>query len=228
MGISKKSSVKAQAFCSKLTGTEVAKSTTWQECTDIIYEHFKYVYDVYTHCKSMGDNTVIKIYKEPGEKEDLLEQFSIPNSEVFYEKDGDWDWPYIYRLLTEYFMKNWKYLTKGTKKKKKAAEKISVKDLMTLVAELKNKIKTSTGKEKKALIKEYNIKSVQLEKMMEQNLESQKQEPDKATPEELKKLRQRKSNLTSQIKRAEAAGKDTTTLKHKLEETVKQYNALSK
>lgn len=220
----KKASVKAQAFCSKLQGKEVAKSTSWADCTDIIFEHFPYCYDMHTNCKSNGDNTIIKLYKgdnDDASKEDLIETFSLPNSEVFIEKEGDWDWPTVYKLLVEYFMKNWKTLTKGTKKKKtKKAEPIDTDALMARVMELKTVIKSATGAEKKKLIKEYNEKSVLLDGILEQKAAESKaaQEARKASADELLKLKRRKQTLAQRIKEWTAKEKDTTELKKELVE----------
>ncbi len=223
----KKASVKAQAFCSKLQGSEVAKSTSWGQCTDIIFENFPFCYDMHTNCKSMGDNTIIKLYKgdeNTATKEDLIETFSLPNSEVFYEKEGDWDWPTVYKLLVEYFMKNWKALTKGTKKKKaKKAEPVDTDALMKHVTELKAAIKGATGAEKKKLIEEYNEKSVLLDGILEKKAAEAKeaQEARKASADELTRLKRRKSALMQKIKEWEAKGKDTTEPRKELGEVVK-------
>lgn len=163
MKTQKKASTKAQAFCSKLEGLEVPKSTSWEACTDIIARHFDYTYEIYTHCKSQGDNTIITVYSGQGDEQ--LEKISLPNSEVFFEKEGDWDWPCVYRNVTEYFMKNWKSLQKGTKKKKTKKAQEDPKELEARVTELRKLIRTATGKEKKALVKEYNTKSLQLEEL---------------------------------------------------------------
>lgn len=223
MKTQKKASVKAQAFCSKLQGKEVAKSTSWADCTDIIFEYFPYCYDMHTSCKSNGDSTIIKLYKgdsNSASKEDLIETFSLPNSEVFIEKDGDWDWPTVYKLLVEYFMKNWKALTKGTKKKKKKTEPVNADALMTRVTELRAAIKSATGTEKKKLIKEYNEKSVLLEGILEKKAAETKvaQEARKASVDELLKLKRRKQALTQRIKEWTAKEKDTTELKKELTE----------
>ena len=132
----KKASVKAQAFCSKLQGKEVAKSTSWADCTDIIFEHFPYCYDMHTNCKSNGDNTIIKLYKgdnDSASKEDLIETFSLPNSEVFFEKEGDWDWDLIYKDVLEAIIKDKLY--KRPKIGKRAAAKLA-KEKESLTSEL--------------------------------------------------------------------------------------------
>lgn len=223
MKTQKKASTKAQSFCSKLQGKEVAKSTTWADCTDIIFEHFAYCYDLHTNCKANGDNTIIKLYKgdeNTATKDDLIETFSLPNSEVFIEKEGDWDWPTVYKLLVEYFIKNWKALTKGTKKKKKKAEPVDVDALMARVTELKEAIKTASGTEKKKLIKEYNEKSVLLDGIIERKATEAKaaQEARKATEDELLKLRRRKQALSQKIKEWTTKGKDTTEPRRELTE----------
>lgn len=218
----KKASVKAQAFASKLTGSEVAKSTSWADITDIINEHFPYVYDMHTNCKSQGDNTIIKLYKgdESATKDDIIETFSLPNSEVFYEKEGDWDWPTVYKLLVEYFMKNWKQLTSGKKTKAKKQAPVDVNVLMKRVTELKGLIKESKGSEKKKLVKEFNEKSVQLDAILEANAAKAKAETEarKATADELEILRKRKMCLRQKIKNWEAKGKDPVDFRKELAE----------
>ena len=175
---------------------------------------------MHTNCESHGDNTIIKLYKgdENATKEDIIETFSLPNSEVFIEKEGDWDWPTVHKLLVEYFMKNWKKLTSGKKKKVKKQEPINVNELMKCVTELRGLIKDSKGPEKKKLVKEYNEKSVILDKILEDNAAKAKVEKEerKASEVDLKKLRNRKMNLNQKIKKWDAEGKDTTELKNQL------------
>lgn len=222
----KKASVKAQAFASKLTGEEVAKSTSWADITDIINDHFPYVYDMHTKCKSQGDNTIIKLYKgdENAGKEDIIETFSLPNSEVFIEKDGDWDWPTVHKLIVEYFMKNWKKLTAGKKKKSKKQEPVNTQDLMKRVTELRGLIKEAKGSEKKKLVKEFNEKSVLLDNVLEAGAAKAKEETEsrKASIDDLKKLRNRKMNLAQKIKKWDAEGKDTTELAKELAQITRQ------
>ena len=223
----KKASVKAQAFASKLTGSEVAKSTTWATITDIINEHFPYVYDLHTNCKANGDNTVIKLYKgdETATKDDIIEIFSLPNSEVFIEKEGDWEWPTIHKLLVEYFMKNWKKLTSGKKtKSKKKQEPINTNELMKRVAELQTLIKDSKGKEKKVLVAEFNEKSKLLDSILEAGAAKAKaeQEARKASAEDLDKLRKRKQALSQRIKEWTSKGKDTNELAKELAQVTKE------
>lgn len=210
-----KASVKAQAFASKIAGKEVAKSTSWATITDMINIYFPYVYDIRSNCKSQGDNTVIKIYKgdENATKDDLIETISIPNSEVFIEKEADWDWPGVYKLIVEYFMKNWKKLASGKKAKKSKKEvAINVDELMKRVTELRGLIGEAKGKDKKNLIKEYNEKSILLDNVLEKKAAEKTAEIEarKATEDELNKLRKRKAALSQKIKEWTAKGKDTT------------------
>lgn len=216
----KKASVKAQAFASKLTGEEVAKSTTWATITDIINDHFPYVYDMCTNCRSRGDNTIIKLYKgdENATKDDIIETFSLPNSEVFIEKEGDWEWPTIHKLLVEYFMKNWRKLTSGKKTKAKKQAPVNTDELMKRVVELRGLITKAKGVEKKKLIKEFNEKSVLLENILEAGAAKAKVEKEarKASADELDQLRKRKQTLSRRIKEWVAKGKDTSELQKEL------------
>lgn len=231
MKTQKKASSKAQAFCAKISGTDVPKSTTWETCTDIIAQQFEYTYEIYTHCKKFGDNTIISIYKGTDEHPtELLEKISLPNSEVFFENEGDWDWPCIYKNVTEYFMKNWRALSKGTKKKKTKKVQVDPKELEARVAELRKLIRSATGKEKKALIQEYNVKSVQLEEIRtaaeEQQVaqDAQKQTKDLALAE----LKKKKTRLYHKIKSWQSKGKDTAEMERELAEINKQLSKLKK
>ena len=221
----KKASVKAQAFASKLAGEEVAKSTTWATITDIINDHFPYVYDIHTNCKAQGDNTIIKLYKgdENATKDDIIDTFSLPNSEVFIAREGDWDWPTVHKLLVEYFMKNWKKLTSGKKIKHKKQEPVNTNELMKRVAELRDLISKSKGAEKKKLIKEFNEKSVLLDKLLEEGAAKAKAETEarKASENELLKLRRRKQALSQRIKEWTSKGKDTSELAKELAQVTK-------
>lgn len=226
MATIKKASVKAIEYCQQLTTRTLGKSTTWEQCFDIIMDGFECEVD--THCLKSGDNTMIKLYK----KDDAtpINVWSIPNSEVFDEKIGDWDWAYIYKLLVEYLVKNLKKLNKGKalkSKKQKEPVKVDVTTLMTRVTELKGAIKNATGSEKKALIKEYNEKSQILQAELEKNAAAAaaKQEAAKASEEELRLLRNKKSALMQRIKEWNAKGKDTTELSAQLSEVTKQLTA---
>ena len=233
MKTAQKASVKAQAFASKIAGKEVAKSTTWATISDMINIYFPYVYDIRSNCKSQGDNTVIKIFKgdETATKDDLIETISIPNAEIFIEKEADWDWPGVYKLIVEYFMKNWKKLTSGKKAKKSKKEvAVNVEELMNRVAELKGLIAGAKGKEKKNLIKEYNEKSVLLDSILEKNAAKASEEAAsrKASEDELEMLRKRKSQLYHKVRNLEKAGKDATDFKKELAEvTMKLQKAKS-
>lgn len=216
----RKASVKAQTFASKISGKEVAKSTTWATISDMINEVFPYVYDIRSNAVSQGDNTVIKIYKgdESATKEDLIETISIPNSEIFIEKEADWDWPGVYKYIVEYFIKNWKKLTSGKKAKAKKQAPVDTKALMKRVTELKGLIAGAKGKEKKALIKEYNEKSVILDAALEKKEAEMNAEKEarKASANELEALRKKKTQLYHKIRNWELKGKDATDLKKEL------------
>ena len=225
----KKASVKAQAFASKLVGSEVAKSTSWADITDIINNHFPYVYDMHTNCKSQGDNTIIKLYKgdENATKDDIIETFSLPNSEVFYEKEGDWDWPTVHKLLVEYFMKNWKKLNSGKKTKAKKQAPVDPNALMKRVTELRELIRSAKGSEKKKLVKEYNEKSVLLDGIIEKTAEKKKVEAEsrKASADELERLRKLKMSLQHKIRNWSLKGKDTTEIQKELAKVSKELAA---
>lgn len=117
MKVGKKASVKAIKHCSDICKKELGALTSWEQCFNIIMEGF--IYDIHTDCQSRTDTTTIKLFKEPGEKEDLIETFIIPNSDCYDWKSAEWNWNLIYKTLTEFLMKNRKKILKPKKSKKK-------------------------------------------------------------------------------------------------------------
>ena len=65
--VGKKASVKAIEYCSKITGKNLKASSSWAELSEIFLEG--YVYDL----KTGLETTKITLFKEPGEKENLVE-----------------------------------------------------------------------------------------------------------------------------------------------------------
>lgn len=223
MATIKKASVKAIEFCQQLTTRPLGKSTTWEQCYEIVADEACLTMDVYTHCTKTGDNTVVTLYKVVQDTEDEeLNVWSIPNSEVFDGSVGDWDWFYIYKAVVEWYIKNAKKLNKGTKKKPSKKKVVDVSTLMKEVSELKTAIKEATDSAKKKLIVEYNEKSIILQEHIERTEAAAKaqQEANKASAEDLKKLKNKKANTMQRIKKFEAVGKDTTELKKELKQIV--------
>ena len=97
--ISKRASVKAIAYAEKVTSTKLAKNANWETVFDAVMGGNGgcegYEYSVQTQCHRTGDNTIIKLYKD----DEMLELFTIPNSEIFDDSIHDWDWSYIYNLM---------------------------------------------------------------------------------------------------------------------------------
>lgn len=213
MSVPKKANVDAQKFCGKLQKTTLPKSTTWEECQDIIYQHYPHVVDVRANCISNGDETIIKIFKEPGEKDDLLETITIPNKDIFDRKQGDWDYPMIYKSVVEYFRSNWKVLTKGMKKKKTKPQPAQLK---AEVDELRAAIKTAKGADKEALIQEYNKKSAMLNSITTMDGEDNK----------LADLRKRRSSTRYKISERLKKGQDVSDLKKELEDILNQIREI--
>ena len=201
--ISKKASVKAIEYCSKLTGEKLKLNSSWSDLSWIFLEG--YIYDV----KTGLETTTISLYKEPGEKEDILESWNIPNEEVYDKKLCDWDWNYIYKLLFE-------WISKKRKPKAKKVKKQSYDELVKDVSEIKIKIKNATGKEKKNLIKEYNEKSKELEKLQsKKDADNQVKEQIEQDKETLKK---KAFNLYQRIRDWQKKGKDASELIKEREE----------
>lgn len=205
--ISKKASVKAIEYCSKLTGGKLKLNSSWSDLSWLFLEG--YIYDV----KTGLETTTISLYKEPGEKENILESWNIPNDEVYDKKHCDWDWSYIYKLLFE-------WISKKRKPKAKKVKKQSYDELVKVVSELRIKIKEASGKEKKNLIKEYNEKSKELETLQKAK---DKIEEDKIQSEEnVKELKKKAANLYQRIRDWQKKGKDATELIKEREEILKQ------
>lgn len=206
--VGKKATTKAIAYCSKISGQELPKSTSWATISEIILEG--YVYDIHTKCKSQGDITIMKLYKE--EPEELIETFTIPNELVFIEKEGDWEWNYIWKTLAEFLMK----YKPNRKAKKKKPVQVDQTQLATEINELREAIKTAKGFDKKKLIKVFNEKSKLVVK----------EEPKELTPEiNLDEIKRKKSALYMKIRAWNRKGKDTTELEtemNKYIELIKQ------
>lgn len=213
MSVPKKANVDAQNFCGKLQKTTLPKSTTWEECQDIIYQHYPHVVDVRANCISNGDETIIKIFKEPGEKDDLLETITIPNKDIFDRKLGEWDYPMIYKLVVEYFRSNWRTLTKGMKKKK---TKPQPEQLKAEVEELRIAIKSSKSKDKDILIQEYNKKSAMLNNITAMDSSDNK----------LEDLRKKRFSIRCKISEWKRKGKDVTSLQKELSNVLEQIKEI--
>lgn len=227
MATNKKATLRAIKFCQGLTDKKLNQKSTWQQLYDIIMEGFEW--SIYTHCKSEGDNTIIQLYKQlNGNVENqLVQTWTLPNSVVYIEDEGDWDWNYLYKLLVEYLVKNLKKINSGKKiraRKKIKEETINVESLMKEVLQIKNNIKEATGVQKKKLIAEYNEKSNLLQNCIEkrEKEEKEKQNSLKLSPEELKILRNKKSNLMQKIRNWTDKGKDVTELQIQLKQLTNQ------
>lgn len=213
MSVPKKANVDAQNFCGKLQKTTLPKSTTWEECQDIIYQHYPHVVDVRANCISNGDTTIIKIFKEPGDKEDLLETITVPNKDIFDRHQGEWDYPMIYKLVVEYFRSNWRTLTKGMKKKK---TKPQPEQLKAEVEELRIAIKSSKSKDKDILIQEYNKKSAMLNNITAMDSSDSK----------LEDLRKKRFSIRCKISEWKRKGKDVTSLQKELSNVLEQIKEI--
>ena len=193
--IAKKASVKAIEYCSKLAGKQFKLNSSWSDLSWTFLEG--YIYDV----KTGLETTKISLYKEPGEKEDLLESWNIPNEEVYDKKQCDWDWNYIYRLLFE-------WISKRRKPKAKKGKKQSYDELVKIVSEIRVKIKDATGKDKRKLIQEYNERSKELEK-----LQAAKDKVEEAKEQEIsdkEALKKRAKQLYMKIRNEKLKGRDVS------------------
>ncbi len=198
--ISKRASVKAIAYAEKKSGKVLAKNANWETVFDILMEG--YTYSVYS--KHTGDTTV-KLYDEASDN--ILETFTIPNSEVFF--NNEWDWSYIFKTIIEWMMKK----RKGSKK-----IKLSQKQIQKRIIELRDIIKETKGAEKRRAIKEYN----ELSKVVEHK-PAPAPKPKEPTVEELRKLR---GKLCMKIAYSRKMGRPTTDMEKQLEEIRAQIKNL--
>lgn len=223
MATIKRASVKAIEYGSKLAGKELSKTTTWEQVADIILEGFEW--DLLTHTKTQGDNTIVRLYRvsEGDGRDNLIKTWSIPNSEVFYEKDGDWDWAFLYKMLSEFLIKNRKNILTG-KPIKEDIKNVSITPEQSIkpsdIQELKAAIKKATGKEKKKLIQEYNRKSLAIQKPGTSSLNQPVMD--------IQKLREIKNSLYHKVRHMKSKGKDTTELEKQLAEVYQQIEQTKK
>lgn len=195
--ISKKASVKAIGYTKTKTGRSLSANATWEQVFEILMEG----YQLSVYSKIEGD-TVIKIFKEPAEKEDLIDTITVPNSECFLPDIHDWDWAYIYKAVVEWAMR---------KRKSPKKIKLSPAQIQARLGELRGIIKSSKGADKRRVIAEFN----DLSKMVEDKPE----EPKKpAKPVGAKdELRKEANKLYHAIYNGKKAGKDVSELELKLQ-----------
>ena len=198
--ISKRASIKAIEFAEKKSGHLLAKNANWETVFDVVMEG--YTYSVYS--KVEGD-TIIKLFEEATDKQ--LEQFTIPNSEVFI--DNEWDWSYIFKTIVEWMMRK----RKGAKKVKMTQQQITAR-----ITELRKIINESKGAEKCKAIKEYNNLSKQV-------IVEPTAEPVIPTVT-LEDLRKQRMKLYMKISYSKKLHKPTAELEKQLEElraTIKNF-----
>ena len=219
--VNKKASTKAIEYCSKQSGRKLGLSTSWEHCFEIAMEGFQI--SVYTLAQAQGDETVIKLFKEQPQDNEVIETFKFPNEDVYDRKLCDWNWNYIYKYMTEWLMKNLKKLGKS---KKTTKQKLNKDEITKQIADLKTLIRNSKGNDKKRAIERYNALSRQLAQCSgpsdDENTnvqESRNEVLKELTPEEIKK---EKLRLKSHIRYAKKAGKDTT----KFEKELKKYESI--
>ena len=207
--ISKRASVKAIAYAEKVTSTKLAKNANWETVFDAVMGGYGgYEYSVQTQCHRTGDNTVIKLYKD----DEMLELFTIPNSEIFDDSIHDWDWSYIYKVIVEWLM---------SKRKKPKKVKMTKKQIKDRVDALREIIKNEKGTKKRQAIKEYNT----LSKLItpEPQPESQPAQPTQLSLEELRKQRER---LCMKLSYNKKLGRNTAEIQRQLDEirrVIKNY-----
>ena len=207
--ISKRASVKAIAYAEKVTSTKLAKNANWETVFDAVMDGYGgyggYEYSVQTQCHSTGDNTVIKLYKD----DEMLELFTIPNSEIFDDSIHDWDWSYIYKVIVEWLM---------SKRKKPKKVKMTKKQIKDRVDALREIIKNEKGTKKRQAIKEYNT----LSKLITPEPQPEAQ-PVQLSLEELRKQRER---LCMKLSYNKKLGRNTTEIQRQLDEirrVIKNY-----
>ena len=179
MSTPKKASVKAIQFCNQY-GATLQASATWETCANRLLDQ-GFLWEVGT---GKEGTTIVKLYREESKGPDsLLETWEIPSAtNVFSPKDGDWDWPFLYRLITEYLVANlkkilahkkpapsknpyalsnpdrihWATSTPDTRTRKTNQIKVEEGTKKNSIQDLREAIKASQGARKKQLIQEYN------------------------------------------------------------------------
>lgn len=203
--ISKRASVKAIAYAEKVTSTKLAKNANWETVFDAVMDGYEY--SVQTQCHSTGDNTVIKLYKD----DEMLELFTIPNSEIFDDSIHDWDWSYIYKVIVEWLM---------SKRKRPKKVKMTKKQIKDRVDALREIIKNEKGTKKRQAIKEYNT----LSKLITPEPQPEPQpQPVQLSLEELRKQRER---LCMKLSYNKKLGRNTAEIQRQLDEirrVIKNY-----
>ena len=201
--ISKRASIKAIAYAEKVSSTALAKNANWETVFDTVMDGYEY--SVQSQCARTGDNTIIKLYKD----DEVLETFTIPNSEVFDVVTYEWDWSYIFKTIVEWMM---------SKRRKPKKIKMSQKQIALRIDELRKIIKESKGTEKRKAIKEYNT----LSKLV---VEEHKPESTPTKPS-IDELRKQRSKLCMKISYNKKLGRDVSELEVQLEElrkNIKNY-----
>lgn len=232
--IGKKASVKAIQYAQKLTTEKLPLNSSWEKVGGVVLDARQLEISIYMHCKREGDYTDLSISKV-GEDQ-YVDAWKLPNSECWDEKSCDFDWNYIYKYITEQLMKQRtsRASRQAAKQAKAAAKSTTVVDvtaLMKEVALLRTRIKDSTGKEKRALIEEYNQKSKILDAQIERNNEIQKEAKQKEeekvqqaasadTPSDLKAARKERDRVYMRIRDKKVKGKEPKP------EDVARYNYL--
>lgn len=154
----RKASVKAVAYCSKLSGMARSNFTSWEQCMNLLLDSKNMQYGLSTYCKRNGDYTAITLWC--GDK--ITDTFNVPNSECL-DDEGDWDMNYVSKYITEALMRQKRTSSRKAAdkviKQIKRGKSVDHKALENSINELREKIRTATGKTKRALIDEFNNKA---------------------------------------------------------------------
>lgn len=221
MKVNKKATVRAIEYCTKLSGRKLGASTSWEQCFEIAMEGF--LLGVQTHCEKDGDETVLTLYKEPGEKDDIIETFRLPNDDCFDWQAMEHQWNFIWKYVTEWLIKNHKKIAKPQKAKRKpklSAQEIKskLKELEATLKSTKEKISKIKGADRKKLVEEYNDVSRQIEYWKSLVPEEKKPAKPKEAPAKTpKEIGVEKLRLKALIRYGRMRGEDVTEYEKQLQ-----------
>lgn len=135
----KKATTKAISYCTKISGLELGKSTSWARLSEILMDDIEW--DLKTDPRK---DTVIKLIYS-----DTTEEIHVENAIAYDNKACDWNWDRLYQIIVEHLIdKKWKSKSKNRGKSKKKAESVPTKQ-STESPNIKSKTSSMAGSKTK-------------------------------------------------------------------------------
>lgn len=135
----KKATTKAISYCSKISGLELGKSTSWARLSEILVDNIEW--DLKTDPRK---DTIIKLIYP-----DSTEEIHVENSIAYDNKSCDWNWDRLYQIIVEHLIdKKWKSKSKNHGKSKKKAESAPTKQSIES-PNIKSKTSSTAGSKTK-------------------------------------------------------------------------------